>query len=166
MKNFEERYTAWLDGAMDAREREEFEAALPDHDAALRDAADWKSLRVLMRESLEPAAMPHGDFLNSQVLESIAREASVTQRPARGLFPTMRLAWAGAFLLTVAALLSVLIVPNIHRGPTNEQFISQVVKTRAGNQNLGASAFAAPGGKGAVLWVEDAGYIPAEEKIK
>jgi len=163
MKNFEERYTAWLDGAMDAREREEFEAALPDREAALRDAAGWNSLRGLMRESLRPAEMPHGDFLNSQVLAEIIRETPV---PRRRHFPVMRLAWAGAFLLTVAALLSVLIVPNIHRGPTNEQFISQVVRVRAGNQNLGASAFAAPGGKGAVLWVEDAGYIPADEKIK
>jgi anti-sigma factor RsiW len=166
MKNFEEQYTAWLDGVMDEREREEFEAMLPDREAALRDAADWKSLRGLMRESIVPVAMPHGDFLNSRVLAEIESEMPRVPRPARGLFPAMRLAWAGAFLLTLAALLSVFIVPNIRRGPTNEQFISQVVRARAGSQNLGASAFAAPGGKGTVLWVEDAGYIPAEEKIK
>ncbi|MGH8048477.1 MAG: anti-sigma factor family protein [Chthoniobacterales bacterium] len=166
MKNFEERYTAWLDGAMDAGERVEFEAALPDREAALRDAESWRSLSGMMRESLAPSAMPHGDFLNSQVLAQIERETPAPREPARRLFPVGWLAWSGALLLTVAALLSVLVVPNIRRGPTNEQFISQVVKARAGNPDLGASAFAAPGGKGTVLWVEDAGYIPADEEIK
>jgi anti-sigma factor RsiW len=166
MNNFEERYTAWLDGTMDASEREEFEATLPDRDEALRDAAGWQAIRGMMRESLVPSAMPHADFVNSQVLAAIQRETPSEARPVRGAFPILRLAWAGAFLLTLAAVLSALVVPHVRRGPTDEQFISQVVRTRAGNPDLDAYTFAAPNGKGAVLWVEDAGYIPADEKIK
>lgn len=164
MKNFEERYTAWLDGEMDPREREKFEASLPDLAESLRDAEGWRSLRGLMRESLQPVAMPHGDFVAGRILAEIYRETRPA--PRHGAVPALRLAWAGAFLLTVAAVLSVVIVPGVNRGPTSEQFISQVVKARAGNPSLGASAFAAPGGKGAVLWVDDAGYIPANEEIR
>ena len=170
MRNFEEQYTAWLDGALDERERVEFEASLPDRDEALRDAADWKKLGGLMRETLVPGAMPHADFLNSQVLAAIGREApapaSATSSPAKRWFPIGRLAWSGAFLLALAAVLSAVIVPRISRPSSGDQFISQVIVARASNPKLGAYAFAAPGGKGAVLWVQDAGDIPANERIR
>lgn len=166
MSNFEERYTAWLDGAMDERESVEFEASLPDRDEALRDRADWMKLRGLMRESLEPAAMPHADFLNSQVLAAIGREAPAPSAPARGWFPAGRLAWSGAFLLAVAAVLSAVILPHISRAPGEDQYVSQVIAAHAADPKLGAYAFAAPGGKGAVLWIQDAGYIPADERIR
>jgi len=166
MTNFEERYTAWLDGAMDERERERFEAELPDREAALGDAAGWKKLSGFLRESMASKPMPHGDFLNSQVLASIRHETPAPPRPGKSRFPAGRLAWAGAFLLAAAALLSIFVLPSATRKTSNEQFISQVVKARADRQSPEAYTFAAPGGKGAVLWVGDAGYIPADERIK
>lgn len=169
MKNFEERYTAWLDGALDETERESFEAALPDGEAARAEAANWKALRGLLRETIVPSPMPHADFLNSQVLAGIEREqppAVFGRATERGWLSAGRLAWAGAFLLAVAAGLSFVLVPREGGAPTESQFISQVVDARASDPKLGAYAFAAPGGKGAVLWVTDAGYIPANERIK
>jgi anti-sigma factor RsiW len=167
MKNFEERYTAWLDGTLNERERQEFEAELPDREAASKDAADWKKLRGLLRENLAAAPMPHADFLNSQVLAAIQRESPAPKVPARGWFPVGRLVWSGAFLLAIAVTLSVFILPSIRsNAPTDAQFVSQVVAAHVGDQKHGAYAFAAPGGRGAVLWVEDAGYIPANERIK
>ncbi len=166
MKNFEERYTAWLDGALDERERAEFEAELPDLAGALRERADWKNLRDLMRETFVPAAMPHADFMNSQVLAAIGREKPAAPPAATPWFPAGRLAWSGAFLLALAGLLSAVIVPKISHTPGEDQFVSQVIAARAADPKLGAYAFAAPGGKGAVLWVQDAGYIPANERIR
>ena len=166
MKNFEERYTAWLDGALDERERAEFEAALPDRDEALGDAADWKTLRGLMREALVPAAMPHADFVNSQVLAEIGREAPLSRPVVKSWFPIGRLVWSGAFLLALAAVLSAVILPGITRKPGGDQFNSQVIASRSADPKLGAYAFSAPGGKGAVLWVQDAGDIPANERIR
>jgi anti-sigma factor RsiW len=166
MKNFEERYTAWLDGTLDERERAEFEATLPDREEALRDGADWQKLRGLMRETLVPAAMPHADFVNSQVLAAIHRETPAPRPPVKSWFPVGRLAWSGAFLLALAAVLSAVILPHISRAPGEDQYISQVIAARASDPKLGAYAFAAPGGKGAVLWIQDAGYIPADERIR
>lgn len=170
MNNFEERYTAWLDGALDAAEREKFEAGLPDHAAARVEATEWAKLRGLLRETIVPAPMPHADFLNSQVLAAIHSETpkaeSAGASGARNWFSAGRLAWAGAFLLAVAAGLSFVLVPRNGGAPTESQFISQVVDARSSDPKLGAYAFAAPGGKGAVLWVTDAGFIPANERIK
>ncbi len=166
MKNFEERYTAWLDGALDERERAEFESTLPDRAEALRDAADWKKLRGLLRENLVPVAMPHADFLNGQVLAAIGRETSKSVPLAGGWFPAGRLAWSGVFLLTLAAIVSAVILPHIGRSSDEEQYISQVLAAHTGDPKQGAYAFAAPGGKGAVLWIQDAGDIPADERIR
>jgi hypothetical protein len=168
MKNFEERYTAWLDGQLDEPERAKFEAELPDREVALADAAQWRTLGGLMREVVVPTAVPHSDFLNSQVLEAIRRETPVaeTARPVRGWFPIGRLAWTGVFLAAVAAVLSWMWVPRDGGLPNEARFISQVIDARSSDPKLGAYAFAAPGGNGAVLWVDDAGFIPATERLK
>jgi anti-sigma factor RsiW len=165
MKNFEEQYTAWMDGALEGAEKAEFEATLPDREAALRESAGWQSLRGLLRETMVPAPMPHGDFVNSQILNAIEREAKVQPEQARGWFTAARLSWAGAFLLLLATTLSVVM---LRRDAASDQanLISQVIEARTGDPKLGAYAFVAPGGKGAVLWVSDAGYIPANEHIK
>lgn len=167
MNNFEERYTAWLDGALDEAERERFEAELPDREGARREAAEWKRLRGDLRAWMEATPLPHADFVNSQVRAAI-RPAVPAEKPrgAAGWFPVGRLAWAGSFLLGAAAVLSAVLLPRNGGMPTNEQFIAQVVEARAADPKLGAYAFAAPGGKGAVLWVNDAGFIPADEKIR
>ncbi len=165
MNNFEEQYTAWLDGTMNEAEQREFEAGLPDLAAARADRDGWRNLGALMRESLAPEPMPHAEFLNAQVLAGIRRDEPPRTR-AGGWISIGRLAWSGAFLLAVAGVLSFFTLSSLERRPTNEQFISQVVKARAAAQSPNAYSFAAPGGKGAVLWVDDAGYIPAEERIK
>lgn len=164
MSNFEERYTAWLDGTLNDAERREFEATLGEADR--RAAAEWTRLRPALREHLEPAPMPHGDFLNSQVLAAITPEQPAGPAVRRAWFPLGRLAFAGAALLVVAAVLSAVWLPGNGGMPSQEQFISQVIDARASDPKLGATAFAAPGGRGAVLWISDAGYIPGNEKIK
>jgi anti-sigma factor RsiW len=166
MKNFEERYTAWLDGVMDGPEREAFEAEMPERGAAMDDAAQWKKLRGLLREVVVPEPMPHGDFANNQILTAIRSEMPAPELPSRRWFPVGRLVWSGGFLLVAAAIVAMVALPSFQQKPTKEQFLSDVVKSRASDHTPGAYTFAAPGGKGSVLWVEDAGYIPADERIK
>jgi len=166
MKSFEEQYTAWLDGMMDGRERAEFESGLEDRESALREAAGWKKLSGLMRESLVPAAMPHADFVNSRVLAAIDRETPKPDRAVAGWFPIGRLAWSGAFLLALAAVLTAVLLPRAEKTPDADQFNSRVIAARASDPKQGAYGFVAPGGRGAVLWIQDAGDIPADERIK
>mgnify|MGYP001210676412 FL=1 len=165
MKNFEERYTAWLDGELNGEERVAFERELPDRDAAEKDRAEWAKLRGMMRESLAPARMPHADFVNSQVLAEIEREsrAAEARQPARrGFLPIGRLAFLGAFLIVLATGLSVLVKP---WAGASGPLVSEIVETHVANPTLHTYAFQAPGGRGAVLWIEEPGYIPANEKL-
>lgn len=164
MQDFEERYSAWLDGTLSEKERAEFEASLPDREAALRDAAEWNSLRGFLREMAEPAPMPHGDFVNSQILAAIERETpKPVAKPERKFFPIGRLVWAGAFLLAVASAMTVWKVKDT---PDRDRYVSSILAAHASDSKFGATSFAAPGGRGTVLWVQDAGYIPANERIK
>lgn len=165
MKNFEERYTAWLDGTMDDAERVAFEKELPDRDEAMADRDSWSKLRGSMRDAVSPARMPHPDFVNSQVLAVIRREQSVgTKHRDRGavrLFPLGRLAFAGAFLVVLAAVLSFVFLPGFGQGVATT---SEVVEARGGTEKTYAYSFEAPG-RASVLWIDNAGYIPASEHL-
>jgi Predicted transmembrane transcriptional regulator (anti-sigma factor) len=161
MKNFEERYTAWMDDALDRDERAAFERALPDPAAAAREREEWLRLRGLMRQALEPARMPHADFVNSRIREAIAREARPAARSAPRLFPLPRLAFAGGFLVVLACVLSAIILS----GPAPEApTVSEIVAAQVRDERNRAYAFEAPG-RAAVLWIDDAGFIPANERL-
>jgi anti-sigma factor RsiW len=165
MKNFEERYTAWLDGTLDQRQRIAFEREIDDLEAARRDREGWRKLGALLRESLGAEAAPHAEFVNARVLEAIGRDAPApARRPA--LFPVRWLAYAGAVLVVIAAGLTALLLPGNIGAPPGAESVSQVISTRAADPRFAAYAFQAPGGKGAVLWIEHAGYIPGDQSLK
>lgn len=161
MKNFEERYTAWLDDALDEDDLAAFEREIPDAATAAREREEWFRLRGLMRQALEPARMPHADFVNSQVREAIDREVAKTARSAPRFFPLPRLAFAGCSLLLLACVLSVVFLSGTSaEAPT----VSEIVAAQARDERNRAYAFEAPG-RAAVLWIDNAGFIPANERL-
>lgn len=154
MKNFESQYNRWIDGSLSGPECEAFEAQLGDAERSA--AADWTAVRAAMKEAAGEIRVAHPDFLNSRVLESIARAGRAEPRPAR----TFRLAWAGAACLALAVALTAIFLPRGTPGP----FSTTVVSAWAPGTSAGA--FAAPGGRGAVIWIDAAAYIPAEESVR
>jgi len=156
MKNFESQYNRWLDGHLRGAGREAFEASLDDE---TRRAADgWHEVRAALKESAAAIPVPHPDFLNAQVLRAIE-----TPAPARrqGL-PLGRLVWAGALCLATAGLLTLSFLPRETRGDT----ATTVVSAWTPAPDVSAGAFPVPGGRGTVIWLEGAGYIPGEEKVR
>ncbi len=164
MSNFEQRYMEWLDGR--PGEKPAGASREPGEDPAAVEAAEWDRLRGLLRGAMQPAAMPHGEFLNHQVLAAIAREQPAAGAGRGAWRPLRRLVFAGAMLIFAAAVLGVFTLAEERAHAGGERFISQVIEARSADPKLGAYAFTAPGGKGTVLWIQDAGYIPANEKIK
>ncbi len=165
MKNFEERHTAWIDGTLDEKERIDFERGIDDLEALRRDREGWRKLGALMRESLSAEAMPHADFVNARVLDAIGRDAPApARRPS--LFPVRWLAYAGAVLVVSAAVLTGLLLPGNSGAPAGAGYVSQVISARAADPRLSAYAFKAPGGRGTVLWIEHAGFIPGDKSLK
>ncbi len=165
--NFEERHTAWVDGTLDEAERVAFERDLPDVGEATLERDGWVALREQMREAVPPARLLHGDFVNSQVLAAIERERTETERtPAqRGLFPIARLIWAGSFLLVVAGVLTGAWMTGESATRAEAQFVTRVIEAQAQDPAAEAYVFQVPGGRGSVLWVEGAGYIPPTERL-
>jgi hypothetical protein len=165
--SFEERHTAWVDGAMDEAERAAFERELPDVGEATRERDGWSTLRERMREAVPSANLAHGDFVNSQVLAEIERDRPGVRREAErgGLFPVTRLLWAGSFLAVVAAVLTGLWMTGDAGARAEAQFVTRVIEAESRDPAAEAYVFLAPGGRGSVLWVEGAGYIAPTERL-
>ncbi|MGC1480332.1 MAG: hypothetical protein WA771_07500 [Chthoniobacterales bacterium] len=169
--SFEERHTAWVDGTMEESEREAFERELPNAAEAERERAGWQALRSRLREAVPTASLPHEDFVNSQVLEAIRQDERRTgeetkgREESRGLFPLWRMAWGGGALVAIAAVLSGIWIFGNSGGPGNDQLISRVIAAEAQDPAAEAYVFQAPSGRGTVLWIEGAGYIPPTERL-
>lgn len=175
--SFEERYTAWLDDALDERERDAFERALPDRAAAERERDGWRKLRGEMREAIGPAILPNADFLNSQVLAEIERTTTPESGRTKGdlgalqailsgwFAPARRLVLAGSFLAILAGVLGVWAIGRSGTSVNEEAYISRVLAARSNDPKVYAYAFGAPG-RGTVLWLENPGFIPATERLK
>ncbi len=165
--SFEERHTAWVDGAMDESGCAAFERELPDLAGANRERNGWLALRERVRAEVPTAALAHGDFLNSQVLAEIERDRKVDRRaPDRGgLFPIARLWWAGSSLAALAVVLTTVWMVSDHSGAGDVQFATRVIEAQMQDPMAEAYVFQAPGGRGSVLWLEGAGYIPPTERL-
>lgn len=156
MKNFESQYNRWLDGSLQGPEREAFEATL---DAETRAAASsWPAVRSALKAAAGDIRVPHPDFLTHRVLEEIERQRA-TPRRAAGLW---RLAWAGALCLVLAGVLTAVFLPRDSGG----NFSTTVVTAWTPEPGISAEAFAVPGGRGAVIWIDGAEFIPARESVR
>jgi hypothetical protein len=128
------------------------------------DDHEWEKTRALLREHLTVPPLQNPDFINSRVLEEIAR--SERPRATAPVFSLRWLFWSGATALLVAGLLTAVLMPREFGLRDQDEFISQVVSARAEIPQLSVSNFQAPGGRGVVLWMEGVEYIPAEETVR
>lgn len=124
----------------------------------------WAKTRELLREHLTSAPLPHPDFVNSQVMEAIRQEAKPAVR--KPLISLVRLAWAGAGLLAIAALVTGIWLPREFGFRSEDEFMSQVIAARAETPALSVTAFRPPGDRGVVLWIEGSDYIPASQSVQ
>lgn len=129
-----------------------------DHDPA------WDKTRALLREHLQSPPLAHPDFVNSRVMEAIGRMEKPKPQAPPGLL--RRLIWAGAGALAAAVVLTLVLLPG-QMGPRGAgEFMTQVVEARAATPGLSVSSFQAPGDRAAVLWIEGASYIPADQAVR
>jgi len=170
MKNSEENMVRWMDDAMPSEEAAEFEKSLPDAQAARVEKSAWHQVRTAFKSAstIPPEYARDADFLKSQISRGI-REAQPgeARHETRALPSIWRLVWGGAGLCACAAILSVVVIRHNDGIPDESAFISQVIEARSANPSrYGAYSFTAPDGKGTVIWMEDPGFIPAQESIR
>lgn len=107
MKTFEENLDAWLDGRLQGKELEQFEASLPEISAAeLEQQAHELKLGALLKAQIGTPVMSNQEFFSHQISEAIARDqaksATPVAAPARETWWSIsRLVWAGATSLAI-----------------------------------------------------------------
>lgn len=125
MKTFEERYTAWVDGALRDEEKAAFER---EHPELLNECDEVRALQGLLREQFRAPELSHPDFFNSELLRRIEREQAVASR-SKGkrswlALPRWALAGFGSALVAIAMVLT--LAP--HGKSSRDDYVAQVLK--------------------------------------
>ena len=137
MKTFEEKFTAWLDGALSGQELQSFES---EHPSILHEKADFLKLKSLLRQSLHRPELKSPDFFNSRIMEQISREPHASSRSSRWRwFGLPRLAWGGIFTLSVGFALFLTIIPHGDLSDPRTKYVAEVLKTKAKDPKVKAT---------------------------
>jgi len=161
MKKTERQYNEWLDGAMSPTDSEKYERKLGPSDHRLRHI--WPEIREALRDHSKQIALAHPDFVNARVLDKIQRPPH-PRHTSRISLP--RLAWLGTLLLCLFAGGAVLFLPPNTPSRSAADFMSQVISARSANPEISAYSFQIPHGRGSVIWLDNPGYIPADEQVQ
>lgn len=138
MKTFEEKFTAWLDGALSGQELQSFEN---EHPLILHEKADFLKLKSLLRQGLPRPELKSPDFFNSQIMEQISREPQVSSGPSRWRWLGLpRLAWGGIFTLSVGFALFLTLIPHGDLSDPRTKYVAEVLKTKAKDPKVKGTA--------------------------
>jgi anti-sigma factor RsiW len=171
MKTFEEKWTAWLDGQLSGKELAEFEASLPDLEAAEAEKRDALRLGAFLKEQLAAQALSNEEFFSHQLHERIAGETEDRSRDrGRSTWWTIpRLVWSGAAALALFVITTVVLMSQ-HQPGEQSEYLTQILNSRvdpAANPNATVYIFESKNdNKVTVLWTEGLQSLPADYAAK
>src|SRR3712207_2462795 len=135
MKTFEENLDAWLEGRLQGKELETFEASLPEISAAeLEQQANELKLGSLLKTQIGAPKMSNQEFFSHQISEAIARDeaknAAPVAAPVRETWWSIsRLVWAGATSLAIFLVCTFFILrPDTNPGQSS--YLTQITNAR------------------------------------
>ena len=135
MKTFEQKFTAWLDGALSAEESLAFEKENP---SILKHGSDLLKLKSLMKENLVPAELSHPEFFNAQIIARIEHETRRI-RLGRSWFGLPRLAWGGIATLATGVALFAVLIPHGDLSNPRSGYVAEVLKAKAADPKVKAT---------------------------
>ncbi len=174
MKTFEEKWTAWLDDRLIARELSEFEASLPDKVVAQTEKAEAKKLGELLKRELSAHPLKNEEFFSHQLRERIVQESGEQRREGARRSPTSswwtipRLLWAGTASLAVFLICTVFVMHQ-ERPAEESQYLTQILNARVDpvvSPNGTVSIFEVKQDRVTVLWTEGLQTLPADYAAK
>lgn len=144
----DEKWTAYIDGRLDAGEEAAFEREHPE--AAAEKAATAKIRHALRRHS-RPPALRNGEFFNQRILTQVApeRQPSRKSRERAPLWSLWRTAIAGTCCLGAFA---AIYFGAVRDGDPRDRYLAEVVSVKAGDDELDAAVLDAEGL--AVVWID------------
>jgi hypothetical protein len=82
------------------------------------------------------------------------------------LLPLAGFVRGGLAALAAAALLALAFLPGSLPPRSGDHFVSKVLSARAFDDHMSVSSFAAPDGRGVVIWLEGVPSIPPGETVR
>ena len=169
MKTFEEKWTAWLDGQLSAKELAEFEASLPDLEAARAEKRDAQKLGSFLKEQLAAQGLSNEEFFSHQLHERIARETKGRARSGSTWWTIPRLVWCGATALALF-LLTTFVFLSREQPAEQSEYLTQILNSKVdptANPNAAVYIFETKAdNKVTVLWTEGLQSLPADYAAK
>jgi len=172
MKTFEEKWTAWLDDQLSAKELIAFEQSLPDLEVARAEKCGAQKLGSFLKQQLAAQTMSNEEFFSHQLRERIARETEngSRDRGTRSTWWTVpRLVWCGATALALFVLTTFVFLGQ-HQPGEQSEYLTQILNSRvdpAANPNATISIFESKNdNKVTVLWTEGLQSLPADYAAK
>ena len=164
MKTFEEKFTAWVDGRLSGRELEAFKAELATIENAEAEMEAVRKLGVLLRDHWQAPELKNAEFFNHQLMQRIEAEAAGPPAKRAGFSWTLpRLAWTGAFCMTMVAMVYFMAVP---KGPveysSGKEYVAQILNTQTGDPAITATTIHSKDNKLTVLWLDGLDYLSSD----
>ena len=178
MKTFEENLNAWLEGGLQGKELEEFEASLPEISAAELEAQpEAPQLAALLKEHVGAVPLANADFFNHQLqtqIESDLRAAAPSAHfaePRQGWWSIGRLALTGALSLAAFALVTFFVMREDDKSAGQSAYLTQIINARITDPDASPDATitmfeATEGERATVLWVDGLQSLPSEYATK
>jgi hypothetical protein len=128
MKTFEEKFTAWLDGALGGEELQAFEN---EHLSLQPEKVEFLKLRSLLRQSLHRPELESPDFFNAQIMDQIRREPEASNKSSRRrLLGLPRLVWGGIGALSVGFALFCTMIPHGDLSDPRTKYVAEALKAK------------------------------------
>jgi len=164
--DFEQKFTAWLDGRLNVADAEAFEREMKDRGFDPETERDQSTrLGSLLRTHSTTPGMTNGDFFNHQIRHRIAQASASQPRLSNSWWTWPRLALAGACSLVIAGALFTALIPH-GSAADREPYYATVVDARTFEPTISASTVYDPGNNVTVLWLDGLDYLPADYAIQ
>lgn len=157
----------WLDGELSPEERARFEAMMAADPSLREEAESMKKMSAAIRAHVTlERPVPHADFFNSQIQESIAAELAAEARSKGGA--SAKASWLDWFrspwaLAGAAAVLAVGFFVWSPSGSSGSQ--TQILSWYAPSTTVKATAFHSNDANATVLMLDGLEAIPAERNV-
>lgn len=161
MKTFEEKFTAWLDGALSKDESLAFEK---EHPSILDEGRDLLKLRSLLKDNLERAELPHPEFFNAQIMAQVEREANRRRIGRRSWLGLPRLAWGGIASLAAGLALFVVLIPHGDLSNPRTGYVAEVLKAKTVDPKVKATVDSQK--DMTIIKLEGLRNLPADKDLK
>jgi hypothetical protein len=172
--NFEEKFTAWIDGRLAGEELVVFERELTRRGfdpATERRAAG--QLGDLLRTHSPARTLANADFFNRQILHRIEQEqpaatAAREDAASRSRWTLPRLAWSGAFCLLIATVLFQALIPRGGPAPMEKMapYFAEVIDARPLDPDISADTIYTARDNVTVIWLDGFDYLPADYQLQ